>query len=180
MSRIGKLKIKLPNEIEVKKNTKDTISVKGKFGELIQSYPNDKLEIEIEDAILKVNLKDTSRETKALQGLYRTLLNNMVLGVTKRFEKTLEINGVGYRAQVQGNKIILSLGYSHPIEFQIPENIEVKIEGNFLTIIGISKEKVGLFTSQIRSKRPPEPYKGKGIRYRDEVIIRKVGKSGKK
>ena len=180
MSRIGKLPITIPDKVIVLEKGKNIISVKGNFGELEESYPFEKLVIEISDSTLRIKPKYDSRENRQLQGLYRTLINNMVVGVTEKFTKTLEINGVGYRAQIKGKELVLNLGFSHPINFEIPTNIDVKVEGNHLTIEGISKHEVGLFAANIRSKRPPEPYKGKGIKYKDEIILRKVGKSGKK
>lgn len=180
MSRIGNSPITIPNKVTVLKKEENIIFVKGDFGELKENYPLENLVIEINDSILTVKPKQESRQNRQLQGLYRTLINNMIIGVTKKFRRNLEINGVGYRAQVVGKELILNLGYSHPIDFKIPANIEVKIEGNKLSIEGISKQEVGLFAAKIRSKRPPEPYKGKGIKYKDEVILRKVGKSGKK
>ena len=117
---------------------------------------------------------------KSLHGLTRTLINNMVIGVSEGYTKALEVNGVGYRAQKQGNKLVLSLGYSHPVEMIDPEGLETVVEGNKISVKGIDKEKVGQYAAEIRTKRAPEPYKGKGIKYADEVIRRKVGKTGKK
>ena len=120
------------------------------------------------------------KKMKALHGLTRTLIHNMVVGVSEGYEKVLEVNGVGYRAQKQGKKLVLSLGYSHPVEMEDPEGLETTVDGNKITVKGISKEKVGQYAAEIREKRRPEPYKGKGIKYADEVIRRKVGKTGKK
>ena len=120
------------------------------------------------------------KKMKALHGLNRTLIHNMVVGVSEGYEKVLEVNGVGYRAQKQGKKLVLSLGYSHPVEMEDPEGLETTVDGNKITVKGISKEKVGQYAAEIREKRRPEPYKGKGIKYADEVIRRKVGKTGKK
>ena len=180
MSRIGRLSIAIPEKVTVLEKEGHLITVKGNFGELKEKYPIENLIIEIEDSTLKVKPRSDTRQNKQLQGLYRTLINNMIIGVTEKFRKALEINGVGYRAQVKGKELILSLGYSHPVKFEIPSEIEVKVEGNNLLIEGISKQEVGLFAAQIRNKRPPEPYKGKGIKYKNEIILRKVGKSGKK
>ena len=178
MSRIGNLPISIPDKVTVASNNENTITVKGNFGELQETYPSSDLTVEIQDS--KIIVQPKSKKSRALQGLFRTLINNMIIGVSERFEKVLEINGVGYRAQVKGKELTLSLGYSHPVNFTIPENMEVKVEGNIMTITGISKQEVGLFAANVRSKRPPEPYKGKGIKYKDETILRKVGKAGKK
>ena len=136
--------------------------------------------LEQKDNEIIVTRPDDLKRHKALHGLTRALLHNMVVGVTDGFTKTLEINGVGYRAQKQGKKLVLSLGYSHPIEMEDPEGVESTFEGNKIVVKGISKEKVGQYASEIREKRKPEPYKGKGIKYSYEVIRRKVGKTGKK
>ena len=178
MSRIGNLPIIIPEKVTVSSNGDNTVSVKGKFGELQETYPKENLSVEITDS--KIVVQPNEKKDRALQGLFRSLINNMIIGVNERFEKVLEINGVGYRAQVKGQELTLSLGYSHPVIFNIPKDIEVKVEGNILTVMGISKQEVGLFAANIRSKRPPEPYKGKGIKYKDETILRKVGKAGKK
>ena len=135
--------------------------------------------IEVKDNVLTVSRPNDLKRNKALHGLTRSLLNNMVIGVSAGFEKTLEINGVGYRASKQGKKLVLSLGYSHPVEMEDPEGIESTVDGNKIIIKGISKEAVGQYAANIRIKRAPEPYKGKGIKYSDEVIRRKVGKTGK-
>ena len=179
MSRIGNLPILIPKEVKIEKIDEGSLKIMGSYGELEQIYPKDKIQISIEEKTLKVKLLSKEKNSKSLQGLYRSLINNAVLGVSQRFEKILEINGVGYRAQVKGSELTLNLGYSHPVIFSIPANIEVKVEGNIISIKGASKEIVGLFASKIRAKRPPEPYKGKGIKYKNEIIIRKMGKSGK-
>ena len=130
---------------------------------------------------IKVTRPNDLKKMKSLHGLTRTLINNMIIGVTEGYEKKLEVNGVGYRAAKQGKKLTLSLGYSHPVEMEDPEGIEVTVDGQNLIIVkGIDKEKVGQYAAEIREKRAPEPYKGKGIKYSDEVIRRKVGKTGKK
>ena len=142
---------------------------------------NNELEIKQEEDHIQVSRPNDIKRMKSLHGLTRTLLNNMVIGVTNGFEKTLEVNGVGYRAQKQGKKLVLALGYSHPVEMEDPEGITTVLEGqNLIKVQGIDKEKVGQFAAEIRDKRRPEPYKGKGIKYSDEVIRRKVGKTGKK
>nr|YP_010537238.1 ribosomal protein L6 [Hemiaulus sinensis]UYC31025.1 ribosomal protein L6 [Hemiaulus sinensis] len=179
MSRIGKLPIKIPANVDVSFSGLD-ITVKGKFGTLENTIP-DVLEIEQNEGNLIVSLQNQTRTAKALHGLYRTLINNMVIGVSEQFQVTLNLKGVGYRAAVQGNSIILNLGYSHPVEMAIPEAISAEVVQNTtINLKGCDKEKLGLFASQIRSWRPPEPYKGKGIMYQGEVVARKAGKSGKK
>ena len=134
----------------------------------------------MEDGHVVVTRPNDLKKMKSLHGLTRSLLHNMVVGVSEGYTKTLEVNGVGYRAQKQGKKLVLSLGYSHPVEMEDPEGLESKVEGNQIIVSGIDKEKVGQFAAEIRDKRRPEPYKGKGIKYADEVIRRKVGKTGKK
>jgi len=179
MSRIGKLPIKIPENVDVSLSGLD-ITVKGKFGTLENTIP-DVLGIEQNEGKLIVSLQNQTRTTKALHGLYRTLINNMVIGVSEQFQVTLNLKGVGYRAAVQGNAIILNLGYIHPVEMVIPEAISAEVVQNTtINLKGCDKEKLGLFASQIRSWRPPEPYKGKGIMYQGEVVARKAGKSGKK
>lgn len=179
MSRIGKLPISLPSGVDVSCNGQDII-VKGKFGTLENQLP-DSLSIEQNDGTLIVSLKTQTRTTRALHGLYRTLVNNMVIGVSEQFQKNLSLNGVGYRAAVQGNSIILNLGYSHPVEMEIPEGISIAITKNTqINLKACDKEQLGLFAAKIRAWRPPEPYKGKGIIYEGEIVRRKAGKSGKK
>ena len=138
------------------------------------------MDIKVEDGHVVVTRPNDLKKMKALHGLTRTLIHNMVVGVSEGYEKVLEVNGVGYRAQKQGKKLVLSLGYSHPVEMEDPEGLETTVDGNKITVKGISKEKVGQYAAEIRDKRRPEPYKGKGIKYADEVIRRKVGKTGKK
>ena len=138
------------------------------------------MDIKLEDDHVVVTRPNDLKKMKSLHGLTRTLIHNMVVGVTEGYTKTLEVNGVGYRAQKQGKKLVLSLGYSHPVEMEDPEGLESKVEGNTIIVSGIDKEKVGQYAAEIREKRAPEPYKGKGIKYIDEVIRRKVGKTGKK
>ena len=174
MSRIGKKIILIPDKVEV--NTeKNNICVKGPLGEINRRF-SDKIKIEINDKKIRLNLADNSNENKALWGTYSSHLLNMVNGVTKGFEKKLMIEGVGFKAQLEGQKISLSLGYSHPIKIDIPEDIKVKVEKNIIIISGIDKDRVGLFTSVIRSLKKPEPYKGKGIIYAGMVVRRKQGK----
>ena len=156
------------------------VTVKGPKGTLERVLPEE-MEIKVEGAELTVSRPNDLKRMKSLHGLTRTLIANMVKGVTDGYEKVLEINGVGYRVQKQGKKLVLSLGYSHPVEMEDPEGIETVVEGTDKIIVkGIDKEKVGQFAAEIRDKRRPEPYKGKGIKYADEVIRRKVGKTGKK
>jgi large subunit ribosomal protein L6 len=156
------------------------ITVKGPKGTLTRKLADD-MNIAIEEGQVVVSRPNDLKRNKALHGLTRTLINNMIIGVISGYEKVLEINGVGYRAAKSGKKLTLSLGYSHPVEMIDPEGIETVVEGTAKIIVkGIDKEKVGQFAAEIRTKRPPEPYKGKGIKYADEHIRRKVGKTGKK
>ena len=178
MSRIGKLPMNIPNNVDVN-YSESTIKVKGKFGELETKIP-DAIEIIHEDNILKVSLKTDARDLRSLHGLYRTLINNMIIGVSEQFQLTLILKGVGYRAAVQKNEIVLSLGYSHPVKIEIPKDISVEVlQNTTINLKSCNKELLGLFASNIRAWRRPEPYKGKGILYKNEQIIRKVGKSGK-
>lgn len=179
MSRIGKLPISLPSGVDATYNGQD-ITIKGKFGTLENQLPNS-LEIEQIDGKLIVRVKNETRKTRALHGLYRTLINNMVIGVSEQFQLNLTLNGVGYRAAVQGKSIVLNLGYSHPVEMEIPEGISIEVQKNTqINLKACDKEQLGLFASKIRAWRPPEPYKGKGIIYEGEIVKRKAGKSGKK
>jgi len=179
MSRIGKLPINVPSGVDVNCN-KQNVTVKGKFGTLENQLPNS-LEIEQTDGKLIVRLKEETRNGRALHGLYRTLINNMVIGVSEQFQLNLTLNGVGYRAAVQGKSIVLNLGYSHPVEMEIPEGISIEVQKNTqINLKSCDKEGLGLFAAKIRAWRPPEPYKGKGIIYKGEIVKRKAGKSGKK
>ena len=178
MSRIGKMPIEIPNGVEVKKDN-NTLTIKGPKGELAKTFHND-MTIKIEGKEILVTRPSDNKIHKSLHGLTRSLIQNMIDGVTKGFEKTLEINGVGYRAQKQGTKLILNLGYSHPIEMEDPEGIMVEVPANNKIIVkGIDKELVGAHAANIRKQREPEPYKGKGVKYFDEHIRRKEGKAGK-
>ena len=182
MSRIGKMPIAIPAGVTVDVAENNKVTVKGPKGELSRVLPSE-MEIKVEGAEVVVSRPNDLKKMKSLHGLTRTLVNNMVVGVTQGYEKKLEVNGVGYKASKAGNKLTLNLGYSHPIEMIDPEGIETTVEVASTTIItvkGIDKEKVGQFAAEIRDKRRPEPYKGKGIKYADEVIRRKVGKTGKK
>ena len=178
MSRIGKLPITVPTDVEV--NYSDSqITVKGKFGTLETKIP-DTIGIQHENNIINVSLKNDVRSLRSLHGLYRTLINNMVIGVSEQFDLTLILKGVGYRAAVQGKEIVLNLGYSHPVNIEIPEAISVEVVQNTtINLKSCNKELLGLFAANIRAWRRPEPYKGKGILYKDEQIIRKAGKAGK-
>ena len=179
MSRIGKLPVVIPAGVEVEIKEGNVVSVKGPKGTMEQKFAP-AMCIEKKENEIIVTRPDDRKENKSLHGLTRALINNMVIGVSTGFAKVLEVNGVGYKAQKQGKKLVLSLGYSHPVEMEDPEGVESSVEGNKITVSGISKEKVGQYAAEIRGKRAPEPYKGKGIKYSDEIIRRKVGKTGKK
>ena len=178
MSRIGKLPINVPENVDIN-YTNSEMTVKGKFGTLQIEIP-DVINIAQKNGELRVSLKEEKKDIKALHGLYRTLINNMVIGVSKQFDITLILKGVGYRGIVQGNELVLSLGYSHPVKIEIPKEISVEVVQNTtINIKSCDKELLGRFAANIRSWRQPEPYKGKGILYKGEQIIRKAGKSGK-
>ena len=180
MSRIGRHPVAVPAGVEVKIAENNVVTVKGPKGTLEKALPTE-MSIKLEDGQVVVTRPNDLKKMKSLHGLTRTLINNMVVGVTDGYTKTLEVNGVGYRAQKSGKKLTLHLGYSHPVEMIDPEGVETVLEGqNKITVKGIDKEKVGQYAAEIRDKRRPEPYKGKGIKYADEVIRRKVGKTGKK
>jgi large subunit ribosomal protein L6 len=178
MSRIGKLPITVPENVDIN-YTNSQITVKGKFGTLTTEIP-DVIKIDQNENQLRVTLKEDTKKARPLHGLYRTLINNMVVGVSEQFDLTLVLKGVGYRAAVQGNEIVLSLGYSHPVKIEIPKEISVEVVQNTtVNLKSCNKELLGLFAANIRAWRQPEPYKGKGILYKNEQIIRKAGKSGK-
>ena len=180
MSRIGRMPIAIPAGVTVDVAENNKVTVKGPKGELTRVLPAE-MEIKMEDGQLTVARPNDLKKMKSLHGLTRTLINNMVVGVTEGFEKKLEVNGVGYRASKAGKTLTLNLGYSHPVEMTDPEGVETVLDGqNIIIVKGIDKEKVGQFAAEIRDKRRPEPYKGKGIKYADETIRRKVGKTGKK
>ena len=179
MSRIGKMPIAIPSGVTVDVAENNHVTVKGPKGTLERTFPAEMHFNKEEDGQITVERSDDMKKNRALHGLSRSLLNNMVVGVTDGFEKKLEVNGVGYRAAKQGKKLTLTLGYSHPVELEDPEGVETSVEGNVISVKGIDKEKVGQFAAIIREQRPPEPYKGKGIKYADEHIRRKVGKTGK-
>ena len=181
MSKVGKKPIKIPEGVKVDIEKKDNfieVKVEGKKGSLSKKFPSS-LEIKKEEdkiIVLPDPKKKVDRLVKSLWGTVRSLINNMVEGVSQGFEKKLQIEGIGYKAKVEKDKLILSLGYSHPVEFDIEEGIEIKVEKNIISVSGVDKEKVGQVASRIRSLRKPEPYKGKGIRYVDEVIRKKTAK----
>jgi large subunit ribosomal protein L6 len=198
MSRIGKLPIKIPTDVQVLfKNSGSVLNLTGKFGSLeinipeslrIIAWRRQSLDVKtnkfIYDQFLSVRFKNTGNQTrikKSLQGLYRTLIANMVEGITQQFTITLILQGVGYRANVEGTSLKLNLGFSHPVEIEIPQGISVEVVQNTtINIKACDKEQLGFFAAKVRSWRPPEPYKGKGILYKDERVLRKAGKSGKK
>ncbi len=179
MSRIGRMPIAIPAGVTVEVAENNKVTVKGPKGTLERVLPAE-MEIKVEGVEVVVTRPNDLKKMKSLHGLTRTLINNMVIGVNTGYEKKLEVNGVGYRAAKSGKKLTLNLGYSHPVEMEDPEGIETTVENNLITVKGIDKEKVGQFAAEIRDKTRPEPYKGKGIKYVDETIRRKVGKTGKK
>ncbi len=179
MSRIGRMPVAIPAGVTVEIAENNKVTVKGPKGTLSRDLAPE-MEIKQENGHVVVTRPNDLKRMKSLHGLTRTLIKNMVVGVTDGYSKVLEINGVGYRAAKAGKKLTLNLGYSHPVEMDDPEGIETKVEGNKITVSGINKEQVGQYAAEIREKRLPEPYKGKGIKYSDEVIRRKVGKAGKK
>lgn len=179
MSRIGKMPIRVPDKVQVELNGTEVV-VTGSKGTLSRSF-SPMMKIEKEDGTLLVKRTDDSREQRALHGLTRSLLNNMVVGVSEGFTKKLIVEGVGYRADMDGKTLVLMLGYSHPVRFEPPDGISFAVEdrGKTVFVNGSDKELVGEIAAQIRKKRPPEPYKGKGVRYDNEVVRRKAGKTGK-
>lgn len=178
MSRIGKLPITVPEHVDINFDNSNII-VKGKFGILETNLPSI-IDVSHQNGILNVNVKEKTKTARSFHGLYRTLISNMIIGVSKQFEVNLVLKGVGYRAAIQGNEIILNLGYSHPVKITIPNEISAEVAQNTLiNLKSCDKELLGLFASNIRAWRKPEPYKGKGILYKDEQIIRKAGKSAK-
>ena len=180
MSRIGRMPIAIPAGVTVTIAENNKVTVKGPKGTLERELPVEMI-IKEEDGHVVVTRPNDLKRMKSLHGLTRTLIANMITGVTAGYEKVLEINGVGYRGAKQGKKLVLNLGYSHPVEMEDPEGVETVMDGqNKIIVKGIDKEKVGQFAAEIRDKRRPEPYKGKGIKYADETIRRKVGKTGKK
>ena len=179
MSRIGKMPIAIPAGVTVSVAENNTVTVKGPTGELTRTLPKE-MTIEQKDGKVVISRPSDDKKEKALHGLTRALLHNMVVGVSEGFSKTLEINGVGYRAQKQGKTLVMHLGYSHTVDMEDPEGITTTVQDNKIIVSGIDKELVGQVAANIRAKRGPEPYKGKGIKYDYETIRRKVGKTGKK
>jgi large subunit ribosomal protein L6 len=179
MSRIGKKPIIIPDGVDVAFDG-EKLTVKGPKGELGQVV-NPKVQIQIEDSQIVLSIADGSKETRSLFGLFRSLIANMVIGVSEGFKRTLEIVGVGYRVELSGNQLILNLGYSDPIRYEVPEGIEAQIDQrNKVVLSGIDKQLLGATAAKIRSFRPPEPYKGKGVKYLEEKVRRKAGKTGVK
>lgn len=178
MSRIGRMPINLPEKVEVTISGSD-VKVKGPKGELSYSF-NPVVDFKAEGNIVTVSPKNEDKFSRSMWGTARTLVNNMVTGVSTGFVRVLEFNGVGYKAAVSGNKMTLNLGYSHPIDYTLPEGISAKVNKNQIELSGANKELLGFVAAKIRSFRPPEPYKGKGVKYLEEVIIRKAGKTGAK
>nr|YP_010851669.1 ribosomal protein L6 [Echinothamnion hystrix]WGH14576.1 ribosomal protein L6 [Echinothamnion hystrix] len=178
MSRIGRKEIIIPDNIEVTLNNCQ-ILVKGIKGELLYNI-SELIEIEATQSIIRLTKKNYTQKAQAIHGLSRSIINNMIIGVSKGFEKKLIIQGVGYRSHMEDKNLILNIGYSHSVKIEPPKNISIKVENNTnIFISGINKETVGQIAAKIRSVRPPEPYKGKGIRYENEIVKRKVGKAGK-
>jgi large subunit ribosomal protein L6 len=180
MSRIGKMPINIPEGVEVKVGRDNKITVKGPKGTLEQ-YINADIKVKSKDGVITVTRPSDDKEHRSLHGLSRTLINNMIVGVSQGFEKKLEVNGVGYRATKQGSDLVMNLGYSHQVIIPEIEGITVEVpDQNTIIVKGINKQMVGQFAAEVREKRPPEPYKGKGIKYADEHIRRKEGKTGAK
>lgn len=180
MSRIGRLPVAIPNGVTVTVTPDNVVTVKGPKGELTKAMCNE-MNIVVEDNQVVVTRPSDNKNHRSLHGLTRSLVNNMVIGVTEGYQKTLELVGVGYRAQLQGKKLVMNLGYSHPVEVEAVEGVNFEVPGTTQVVVkGIDKEKVGAVAADIRKWRKPEPYKGKGIKYAGEVIRRKEGKTGKK
>ena len=178
MSRVGRMPIAVPAGVTVTIAENNHVPVKGPKGTLERTLPAE-MTIKQEGEEIVVSRPNDLKKNKALHGLTRSLLNNMITGVVEGYKKELEVNGVGFRAQKSGKKLTLNLGFSHPVEMEDPEGVEVAVDGNKIIVSGIDKEKVGQYAAEIRDKKRPEPYKGKGIKYADEHIRRKVGKTGK-
>ena len=180
MSRIGRAPVAIPAGVEINVADNNVVTVKGPKGTLTQQF-NANMTITVEGNVVTVARPNDLKENRALHGLTRSLLNNMVVGVTEGYKKTLEVNGVGYRVALEGNKLVMNLGFSHQVIMEAPAGITVEVPSpNLIVVSGFDKQLVGQFAANIREKRPPEPYKGKGIKYSDEVIRRKVGKTGAK
>jgi large subunit ribosomal protein L6 len=179
MSRIGKKPVSVPEKTQLTYKNR-VLTVKGAKGTLTQTI-HPAVELKLEDGLVSVSCINDDRQSRAFQGMTRSLINNMVTGVTKGFERTLEINGIGYRAELKGKQIVLSLGFSHPVEFDLPEGIKADVEKNtVIKLSGIDKDVLGRTAAKIRGLRPPEPYKGKGVKYAEERIQKKAGKTGTK
>ncbi len=178
MSRVGKVPVSVPSGIDVTIEGTELIAKKGNLEKRLETH--DRVNMEVNGNEVTFSRKDDTKESSAFWGTYRSLFNNIIIGLDKGFSKSLEINGVGYRANVAGRVLELQLGFSHPINFDIPEGIEIKVEKNVITVSGTDKQQVGQVAAEIRGFRPPEPYKGKGVKYTDEVIIRKAGKAAGK
>ena len=180
MSRIGRAPITVPAGVEITLGDNNVVTVKGPKGSLTKQF-NANMVIALDNGVLTVSRPNDAKENRALHGLTRTLISNMVVGVTEGFKKELDVNGVGYRVAKEGNKLVMNLGYSHQVIMEEITGITIEVPGpNKIIISGADKQKVGQFAAEVREKRPPEPYKGKGIKYVDEVIRRKVGKTGAK
>ena len=180
MSRIGRAPITVPAGVEISIADNNVVTVKGAKGTLTQQF-NANMAIALENGVVTVSRPNDLKENRALHGLTRTLINNMIVGVTEGFKKELDVNGVGYRVAKEGNKLVMNLGFSHQVIMEEKDGITIEVPGpNKIIISGADKQKVGQFAAEVREKRPPEPYKGKGIKYVDEVIRRKVGKTGGK
>ena len=180
MSRIGRAPIAIPAGVEIKVEDNNVVTVKGAKGTLTQKF-NNNMTIAVEGNEIKVSRPNDAKENRALHGLTRTLINNMIVGVTEGYKKELDVNGVGYRVAKEGNKLVMNLGFSHQVIMEEKEGISIEVPNpNKIIILGSDKQAVGQFAAEVREKRPPEPYKGKGIKYVDEVIRRKAGKTGAK
>ena len=180
MSRIGRAPIAIPAGVEIKVEDNNVVTVKGPKGTLTQQF-NPNMAITMEEGVLHVTRPNDAKENRSLHGLTRTLIHNMVVGVTEGYKKELDVNGVGYRVAKEGNKLVMNLGFSHQVTVEEVPGIEIEVPNpNKIVIHGCDKQQVGQFAAEVREKRPPEPYKGKGIKYTDEVIRRKAGKTGAK
>lgn len=180
MSRIGRAPITIPAGVEIKVTDNNVVTVKGPKGTLTQQF-NPNMTVSIEDGVLHVTRPNDAKENRALHGLTRTLIHNMVVGVTDGYTKSLDVNGVGYRVAKEGNKLVMNLGFSHQVIVEEVPGISIEVPGpNKIVILGCDKQQVGQFAAEVREKRPPEPYKGKGIKYTTEIVRRKAGKTGAK
>jgi large subunit ribosomal protein L6 len=178
MSRIGRMPIQIPDGVTITVDNR-TVTVKGTKGELSQDYKTSFVKINLEDKVCTIERNGESKQAKSMHGLYRKLIHNMVVGVSEGFTKVLLVNGVGYRAELRDDVLVLNLGYSNPIEYPVPEGITISVEGNNRIIVsGADRQQIGQVSAEIRRFRPPEPYKGKGIRYENEYVRRKIGKTG--